>query len=272
MKPLVIIPVFIHKQDHIQLLMRCLASLRDPAKTATEVDIILVDDCSPYPEKSAVLKQLAAQYSCELVEKKSNTGFSKTVNVGLMKAHSENRVAVLVNMDMEFSPQSFPCPNWLQEALDDPADLVGARLLYPTGLVQHGGVFYSLIHRYLDHLFRFAPPDMPEANVRANVPVTGALHIIKPQVMDAIGYYDENFKMAYEDIDYCLRVMLPLNQGGAGMEVAYNPKVCAMHHESMIRGGQKKYSQWHDESWMYFQTKYARTPMQDLIPAVDRRR
>ena len=141
MKPLVVIPVFIHRPDHIQLLMRCLTSIRDTARTSTPVDIMLIDDCSPYEGKSQILKQMAAQFDCELHEKTVNTGFSKTVNIGMMKAHQESRVCVLANMDLEFSPASFPCPNWLQVALDDPADLVGARLLYPTGLIQHGGVY-----------------------------------------------------------------------------------------------------------------------------------
>ena len=270
--PLCIIPVFIHRADHIQLLTRCLASLRDPSRTSSKIDIILVDDCSPFEGKSAILKGLAKQFDCDLFEKPANTGFSKTVNVGLMKAHEEGRVAVLINMDMEFSVPGFECKNWLKIALKDPADLVGARLVYPTGLIQHGGVYYSLLHRYLDHLYRYAPPNMKNANVRAEVPVTGALQIIKPQVMDAVGYYDEHFKMAYEDIDYCLRTMLPPELGGAGLKVAYNPEVVATHHESLIRGGQQKYSQWHDESWIYFQKKYARTPMQGLIPPIDRAR
>jgi GT2 family glycosyltransferase len=232
----------------------------------------LVDDCSPFKDKSSIINGLAKQFDCSVFEKPQNTGFSKTVNIGLMEAHKENRVAVLVNMDVEFSPEGFPCKNWLKIALEDEADMVGARLLYPNGLIQHGGVYFSLIHRYLDHLYRFAPPLMAEANVRAEVPVTGALQIIKPQVMDAVGYYDENFKMAYEDIDYCLRVMLQPEHGGAGMKVAYNPEVVAMHHESIIRGGQQKYSQWHDESWIYFQHKYARTPLQWMIPSIDRKR
>jgi GT2 family glycosyltransferase len=270
--PLVVIPVFIHREDHIQLLTRCLASLRDPARTSSKVDIVLVDDCSPYEGKTQILNALAGQFDCELVEKEHNTGFSKTANVGLMKAHSRGTAAVLLNMDVEFSPPGVECKNWLKIAMKDEADLVGAKLLYPTGLIQHGGVYYSLLHRYLDHLYRFAPPTMNDANVRAEVPVTGALQVIKPQVFDAVGFYDEHFKMAYEDIDYCLRVMLPPEHGGAGMKVAYNPEVVAVHHESMIRGGQQKYSQWHDESWVYFQQKYARVPMTGLIPPIDRKR
>lgn len=271
-KALVVIPVFIHRESHIELLDRCLSSLRDRKRTKTPTEIILIDDCSPYEGKSDILRDISDKFDCELVEKNVNSGFSKTVNVGLMKSYERGLPAVLLNMDVEFSPKGLECKDWLDVALEDEADLVGAKLLYPNGLIQHGGVYYSLLHRYLDHLYRFAPFGMADANVRREVPVTGALQVIKPQVFESVGFYDENFKMAYEDIDFCLRVMLPPEHGGAGMKVAYNPRVFAVHHESMIRGGQQKYSQWHDESWLYFQQKYARVPMTNLIPEIDMKR
>lgn len=271
-KPLVVIPVFFHKPAHLDLLTKCLVSLRDKKRTSTPVDIILVDDCSPLQGKSQVLKHFADTYDCEVHEKRENTGFSKTVNIGLRQAERESRVAVLCNMDVEFSCEGFEHPKWLDIALKDDGDLVGGKLLYSSGMVQHAGVYYSLLHRYLDHIGRYAPPNMKDINVRRELPVTGALQIIKPQVFEAVGVYDENFKMAYEDIDYCLRVMLPKEHGGAGMKVVYNPEVVAIHHESMIRGGEKKYSDWHNEAWVLFQQKYSRTPLQQFIPPIDRER
>lgn len=267
MNPLCVIPTFMHKPEHVQLLRNCLTSLRDH-RTDTEVDILMVDDCSPLEGKSEILKAMAEEFDAELHEKPINTGFSQTVNRGIMQAHLAKQDCVLVNMDVEFMAE---CPDWLNEGLADPAMIVGARLLYANGIIQHGGVYFSLQHRYWDHLYRYGPFNLPEANVRRNVPVTGALQIIKWACIDQIGYYDEAFKMAYEDVDYCCRAMLP-PPWGAGLEVAYNPKVMAYHHESVLRGGQKKYSLWHDESFAYFMQKYATTPLQMFIPPLDRDR
>lgn len=271
-KPLVVIPVFIHRAEHIGLLTQCLTSLRDPRRTASEVDIILVDDCSPFDKKSEILSGVADKFDCELFEKPVNTGFAQTANIGLMKAHARGVPAVLLNMDVEFSPQGFECKDWYKIAMKDEGDLVGGKLLYPNGLVQFAGTYYSMLHRYLDHIGRFSPPNMKDVNIRKETPITGALQIIKPQVFDAVGYYDEHFKMAYEDVDFCLKTMLPPEQGGAGLKVIYNPEIVAIHHESVIRGGQKKYSDWHDESWVYFQQKYARVPMTQFVLPIDRDR
>lgn len=262
--PLCIIPVFVRTDEHVAYLKTCLDTLRDPTKTATKVDILMVDDKSPHPSAKKVIEELAKEYRADVAWKKTNTGFSQTVNVGIKRAHEARAVAVLVNLDMEFVQK-----DWLQIALDDPGDLIGGRLLYPNLLIQHGGVFFSRLYRWFDHKFRMAPMNLPEANVRCECPVTGALHIIKPHVMDEIGYYDEGFKLAYEDVDYCLRAYF------AGLKVVYNPKVVAIHHESIIRGGKsatEKTNRWYTESWQRITEKYAGVDMNPFLLPLDRRR
>jgi len=261
--PLGIVPIYIAKPEHATLLEKMLASIRNPETTEGDLDILIVDDCSPMTGAKQIIEQLAKTYKCDVAFKPENTGFAKTVNIGLRKAFKEDRVAILINQDLEFIQK-----DWLANGLADPAGVVGARLIYSNHLIQHGGVFFSILNRHWDHLYRFAPFNLKEVNVRANVIVTGALQFIKPETIGKVGLYDENFKMAYEDVDYCIRAF------DAGVEVAYNPKILAIHHETMIRGDRDnaKAAQWYHESLAYMHHKYQEVSLTQYCNPIDRKR
>src|SRR5690554_5549132 len=79
--PLIIIPSYISRKEHAELLHRCVRSLRD----TTDADILIVDDGSPFQKQSSVLYDyFGLTYDDVEIEKnEENSGFSKTVNVGL---------------------------------------------------------------------------------------------------------------------------------------------------------------------------------------------
>jgi diketogulonate reductase-like aldo/keto reductase len=179
--------------------------------------------------------EVAVLDACEelgiaFVANDENSGFSRTVNVGLELAHAMEHDAVLVNADIEF-----PQPGWLENMRDRtdtegrPAAVVGARLLYPNGLIQHAGVVFSLLNRDWLHRYRFGPANLPEALSTTRCIVTAALQFIRWETLDQIGLYDEGYRLCYEDVDYCLRVFK------AGLECIYEPSVVATHHESYFR-------------------------------------
>ena len=226
--PLCVIPSFLRTEGDLDLLVRCLVSLWS---TAPQADVIVVDDGSP--ERSLLVPLAAAieELGYELVAKDENEGFARTVNVGLRRALEAGRDAVLVNADIEFHEAG-----WLERMLartdtqGRPAAVVGARLLYPNGTIQHAGCFLSVRTRGFWHRCQFAPANLPEALSPVRCPVTGALQLIRHTTLEQLGLYDEEFRMTYEDIDYCLRVF------EAGLDCIYEPTVCAVHHESMFRG------------------------------------
>lgn len=226
---LAIVPTYLRTDVHAELLARCLVSL---ASTAPEAEVMVVDDGSPADHLVAQLEPVTQELGQRLVLKEENSGFAKTVNAGLRAALAEGRDAVLVNQDIQFLE-----PGWLQAMLerrdDDgrPAAVVGARLLYPNGLIQHAGLYYSRLYRWYDHRYRFGPSDLPEANVPSTCLVTGALQLIRHDTLERVGLYDESFVMGYEDVDYGLRTF------DAGLSCAYEPAAWAVHHETAIRGG-----------------------------------
>jgi GT2 family glycosyltransferase len=254
--PLAIIPSFISTPEDRGLLASTIDSIKETA--GDDVEILVVDDGSPAPEGIDGL-------GAEVVFKGENTGFSSTVNVGLQRALEEGRNAFLINADIEVLTKNWVevCERQPGMVSDKRAAVVGALLLYPNGLIQHAGIFFSLLTRTFDHLYKFGPWNLPEA-LEADVrPVTGAFQFIRHETLTNVGLYDETFKLGWEDVDYCLRVLL------SGRECIYQPAVRALHHESVFRGrGSEKVSRWQGESYLRLMTKYQDQSFAGLVPTL----
>jgi GT2 family glycosyltransferase len=259
--PLCVIPSYLRTPADLDLLVRCLVSLWS---TAPEAGVMVVDDGSP--ERSLVRQLVAAidELGYELIAKEENEGFSRTVNVGLRHALETGRDAVLVNADIEFHE-----PGWLDRmvARTDTqgrhAAVVGARLLYPNGCIQHAGVFFAPSSHAFWHRCQYAPANLPEALVPVRCPVTAALQLIRHETLEQIGVYDEGYRMAYEDLDYCLRVF------EAGLDCIYEPSVCAVHHESVFRGrSTPKIDEWQRESLLRLKSKWIGADLSAFTPAI----
>jgi GT2 family glycosyltransferase len=259
---LAVVPTYLRTDEDLDVLLRCLVSLR---QTAPEADVLVVDDCSPNTKLVDMLDLAAGELEIVLYRRPENGGFSRAVNDGLRWALKEGRDAVLVNADIEFTR-----PHWLEAMLarkdttGAPAAVVGARLLYPNGLIQHAGVYYSTLHRFWAHRFNYGPADLPEALVPCRCPVTGALQLIRHECLYAVGVYDESFRMGHEDVDYCLRVF------ASGRECIYEPAACAVHAESVFRRRKGEgQDDWERESARTLQEKYATSDLSGFRPSYE---
>jgi GT2 family glycosyltransferase len=253
MAALAVIPTYLRTPVELELLLRCLVSL---TQSAPGVEPVVVDDGSPARDLVAQLEPLTRELGARLILKPANTGFAKTVNEGLAIARDECADALLVNQDIQFV-----AAGWF-EAMDAcwgpdgrPAAVVGAKLLFPNLLLQHAGVYYSRLYRMFDHRWRMGPSDLPEADVPAAVPVTGALQLIRHECLTAVGLYDDGFDMGWEDVDYCMRVF------ASGRFCVYEPQAVAVHHESAIRGAvdDPRHAAWYHGSQARLWAKYRDT-------------
>lgn len=129
-------------------------------------------------------------------------------------------------------------PGWLDAMaahLTDPAvGAVGAKLLYPDGTVQHGGVIMGLAG-LCDHASRRLPGDAPGYAGRAVLAqelsaVTGACLLIRRRLLERLGGLDEAYPSAFNDVDLCLRVR------EAGYSVVFAPEAVLHHHELRTYG------------------------------------
>jgi GT2 family glycosyltransferase len=251
-----IIPTYLRTHEDLALTLDALVSWQN---TTGYSELIVVDDCSPNKELYDKLCVIANDRNVEVWRMEANGGFAKTVNVGLRRARAGGQDDCLVNADIMFHK---PC--WLDPMIENDADVVGALLVYPNGLVQHAGIFFSVITRRFDHIHRMAPSTLAAAHEPRICPVTGALMLIKHHVLGKVGLFDENFAFGFEDVDYCHEVFK------AGLKCAYEPRAQAIHHESMFRSQdpsgdiQKKW--W--ASWNYLHQKHAGHGFADYVPTL----
>ncbi len=192
------------------------------------VTIVVADDATPDPEHVDALR--AIEGVDELILGEDNVGFAANANRGLRAADPALDV-VLLNADVVAHDRWLDCLQYAAYAADD-VGIVGAKLLYPDGRIQHAGVQRNLgAPVWFDHRFRFKPASYGPANITVPaLAVTGACMYVKRAVIDAIGLLDERYPMAYEDVDWCLRAW----QGG--WRVLYFPPATLEHHESVTRG------------------------------------
>jgi O-antigen biosynthesis protein len=110
---------------------------------------------------------------------------------------------------------------------------VGAKLLYPDRTLQHAGVVLGL--GVASHAFKHLPDDEPSYACLAHAvrdvsAVTGACMMIRRELFERIGGFDERLPVAFNDVDICLRLR------AAGYLVVYTPFAALFHHESATRG------------------------------------
>jgi len=128
--------------------------------------------------------------------------------------------------------------DWLSEmvsrAMQSKVGMVGARLWYPNGTIQHGGVIVGAGgiagHAHVGFR-RFQPGYFARAHLTQNVPaVTAACALVRREAYIQVGGFDENLAVTFNDIDFCLRLR------EAGYWIVWTPHAELIHHESASRG------------------------------------
>jgi GT2 family glycosyltransferase len=216
----VIIPVF----NKASLTRQCLEVLLSPPWERTEFEIIVVDDAS-----TDATPRLLAGYGnrIRVVTHQANTGFATAVNDGAAAAAGE--YFVFLNND------TVPQPGWLDALVryaeaHPRAAVVGCKLLFPDGTIQHAGVVVSQ-DRLVKHIYGGFPGDHPAVNKsRRFQVVTAACALVRRGPFHEVGGFDTAFRNSYDDVDLCLRL------GERGYEIHYCHESVLYHMESVSEG------------------------------------
>jgi GT2 family glycosyltransferase/glycosyltransferase involved in cell wall biosynthesis len=217
----IVTPVY----NNSALTRRYLNALLSSRPESVSFDVIVVDDGSTDSTREALR---AYGKAIRLVARETNSGFATACNEGAAIASAE--FLVFLNND------TVPQPGWLdalvRHARRHPkAGIVGSKLLFPDGTIQHAGVVIGQ-NRYPRHIYIGFPGDYPAANVsRRFRAVTGACMLVRRYLFDQIGGFDTAFTNGFEDVDLCFRA------GELGFEVHYCHHSVLIHLQSATRAG-----------------------------------
>ena len=187
-------------------------------------ELIVVDNGSTDGSPALV----RARYpDVRLIESEANQGFAGGANLGLEAARGE--ALFLLNQDVVLQGGALAA---MSGALADPTvGVVGCKVLYPDGTVQHAGGVIRWPRAVADHHGVDQPDDGRWDVVQDVDYVTGAVWAFRRDVLETVGGLDLGFWPAYyEDTDYCFRAR------AAGLRVVYVPGAVAIHAESTALG------------------------------------
>jgi GT2 family glycosyltransferase len=230
--PAPLVSLIIPTRDKLKLLRQCVDSIiRDT--TYPNYEIIIVDNGSVEPETLDYFAQLTSgSDKVRILRDEGEFNFSRLNNIAVRQA--KGVLVGLINNDLEVIEK-----RWLDElvsyALLPQVGAVGARLYFPNGLLQHGGVILG-IGGIAGHSHKGILRSDPGQFNRAILPqclsaVTAACLVVRKDLYEQVGGLDEvNLKVAFNDVDFCLRLQ------EAGYLNVYNPYAELWHHESASRG------------------------------------
>lgn len=225
-KPLV--SIIIPTRDRWQLLSQCMKSIEEKTNY-TGYEILVLDNDSIEPGTLAYLDAISGKWRVYRCPGPFN--FSRINNFGV--AHATGDYLMFLNNDTQVLRSDW-LDAMLEHAQRPEVGTVGAKLLYPDGRIQHAGVVLG-IGGVANHAFRYLPGGTPNSfgfadAVRNCSAVTAACMMVPRRVFEAVGGFDERFRVAFNDVDLCLRIRQ------SGYLIVYTPFALLYHHEGASRG------------------------------------
>ncbi|MBE9473257.1 MAG: glycosyltransferase [Chloroflexi bacterium] len=224
------VSIIIPNKDKVEYLQACIRSILE--KTSyRNYEVLIIDSGSEDPATLEYYRQITTDPRVSLHIFPGRFNYHKVNNFGTRIA--EGDLLVFLNNDTEIIE-----PAWLDDLVgwaERPGvGVVGTKLLYSDGTIQHGGIVMG-VEGHGSHIFErlpehhygpFGSPDW----YRDYMAVTGACMMVPRSVFEELGGFDEEYQIGYGDIDLCLRA------GQAGYRIIYTPFATLLHHEGGTRG------------------------------------
>ena len=229
-QPLPHVTIIIPTRDRIDVLSRCVRSITSRS-TYGSYDVLIIDNGSTGEDTRAYFDELRRDSRFSILRVDEPFNFSRINN--LAAAHARGSVLCFLNNDTEVIS-----PDWLDEmvglAIQPGVGAVGAMLYYPKNIVQHAGVIVGL-GGVAGHAHLGLPKGAPGYYGRAVLAqamsaVTAACLVVRKSVFDDAGGFDEALAIAYNDVDFCLRLR------ARGLRNVWTPFAELYHFEGASRG------------------------------------
>lgn len=229
--PAPLVSLIIPTRNGLALLKQCVESILEKTLYAN-YEILIVDNNSDDEDTINYLTNIVKDQRIRVILDERPFNYSALNNNAVKQAHGA--YIGLINNDIEVIS-----PDWLNEimrlACQKGVGAVGARLWYPDNSLQHGGIILGL-GGVAGHSHKHLPKGYSGHSNRAKLiqtvsAVTAACLIVRRSIYEEVGGLDEeNLKIAFNDVDFCLKVR------EAGYRNIWTPYAELYHHESATRG------------------------------------
>lgn len=211
----IVMPVY----NRMELTKDCLTALAG-MNDQPEYELIIVDNGST-DGTADFLRQLSGDV--QIIRNEENRGFAKACNQGAKVARG--RYLVFLNNN------TIPQTGWLEALVreveqDRDIAVVGSKLLYGDGTIQHAGLVFPRTGGIPYHLYQHLPGDCQAVSGRREFQcVTAACMLVRRESFEEVGGFDEAYRNGFEDVDLCLRIR------EQGHRIVYQPRSVVIHLE-----------------------------------------
>jgi len=226
-----LVSLLVPTRDGYEILHKCIESILE--KTAyTNYEIIILDNESSCKKTLKYFDKLKLYENIRILKYPYSFNYSAINNFGVK--HAKGEVIGLINNDIEIIGEEW-LNEMVQHALRPEIGAVGAKLYYGKEIIQHAGVILG-IGGVAGHSHKYFPRDADGYFSRLKIiqnysAVTGACLLVKKSLYEEVGGLDEeNLKVAFNDVDFCLKLL------EKGYRNLWTPYAEAYHHESISRG------------------------------------
>ena len=225
------ISIIIPNKDHIDDLDLCITSIEEKS-TWKNYEILVVENNSEQKDTFVYYEELQRRYNnVRILTWKKEFNYSAINNFAVRESRGE--YLLFLNNDVEIIT-----PSWMEEMLQicqqKGVGMVGAKLYYPDDTIQHAGVVLGL-GGIAGHIMCKANRDEIGymgrlVSVQEISAVTAACMMMKASAFCDAGGFDEELRVAFNDIDLCMQVR------SMGEKIVFTPYAELYHYESKSRG------------------------------------
>lgn len=228
-----LVSVIIPNKDHIEDLDKAIRSQINRG-TWENIEFIIVENNSENKETFEYYEKIQKEFeNVKVIFYKGPFNYSKINNFGVK--FSKGKYLLFMNNDIELNLKD-SVSEMVGYCQRDEIGICGCRLLYDDDSIQHAGVIIG-INGVAGHAFKYLKGyedtyynrELITQNYSA---VTAAVLMVRKDVFESIHGFDENFAVAFNDIDFCLRVI------EQNKLIVYAPYACYYHYESKSRGAE----------------------------------